>query len=182
MRGSRSRLTWRQAAPNRSCHAGAWPAGRLVPRPGRVDLGGHHDHRPAQVPAERVAVLHDVLVRAGPAQEEVAQEVALVLVLDRRHGLLAGDQQRRDGRGPLQRVHVVGGDRAVGAQADQPGQVGAAGRDPQAAGLAGADRDAAGAEPLDPQPPGRVEQAVLVRARRGGRRSARPPARGRRSR
>ena len=49
----------------------------------RVDLGGHHDDRAAQVPAEGRRVLGDVLLVAGARRKQVAQEVALVLVLDR---------------------------------------------------------------------------------------------------
>ncbi len=104
-------------------------------------------------------MLRDVPLVAGPTQEQVAQEVALVLVLDGGDRLLAGHQQRRDRGRPLERVHVVGGDRLLGPQADQAGQVGAAGGDPQALHLPRADRDAL-ADPLHPQPAGRVDQVV----------------------
>ena len=108
-------LTWRHASANRSCQMPPLRAGSRRPLDGvRVELGDHDDDRAAEVPPEGLRVLRDVGLAAGAAEEHVAQEVAAVLVLDRGHGLLAGDQQRRDGGGPLEGVHVGGVDRASG--------------------------------------------------------------------
>ena len=127
-------------------------------------------------------MLLDVGPIGGAAQQQVAQEVALVLVLDGGDGLLARDQQSRDGSRPLQGVHVVGGQRLVGTQTDQPGQVGATGSDPQSAHLADTHGRPVETDPLDPQPSGRVHQVVGVAAPRASPRAAPTPARARRSR
>ena len=157
-------VTCRQAAENRSCHRRRWALdtgsspGRGRARPRRPRPAGPRSQPNASACSSTYAVV------AGAAQEQVAQEVALVLVLDGGDRLLAGDQQRRDGRGPLQRVHVVGGDRPSRRTHDEAGQVGAAGGDPQRPHLALADRCAVGADALDPEPAGRVDAGRPRRA------------------
>lgn len=131
------------------------------PRVDRVELGGQHDHRAAQVPAEGVRVLGDVGGVGGAAQQQVPQEVALVLGLDGGDRLLAGDQQRGHRGGALQRLDVVRGEPGGQAHADQPGEVLPTGRDPQGAGLPARDRDAVDPHPLDAQPARRVDEVVL---------------------
>ena len=100
---------------------------------------------------------HRLLVLRA-VQEQVAQEVAAVLVLDRRHGLLPRDQERgHDGR-TLQRLDVGGGEGRLQAHRQQPGQVRAGRGDAQQPGLPRTDRVAGGVESLDAQPSGLVEQ------------------------
>ena len=91
-----------QAVANRSCAERSSSPGEGARRLVRVQLGDHHHHRAADVPAEGVGVAGDPLRGAGPAGEDVAQEVGLVLALDRRDRQGLGDGQRRDRRRPLQ--------------------------------------------------------------------------------
>ena len=151
-----------RTAPATAVAARSTPARRLG-----VDLGGDHDHRPGQVPAEGLGVLGDVRRVDGAAQQQVAQEVALVLVLDGGDRLLAGDQQRGDRRGPLEGVHVVVADRLVGAHATRRA------RSTPPAATRDTCADAA-VDPLDPHPAGGVDQVlvgeqrpVVVAERRG---------------
>ena len=130
----------------------------------RVDLGGDHDDRAGAGPSRTSSACSATYAAsAGPAQQQVAQEVALVLVLDGRDRLLAGDQQRGDRGRPLERVHVVGGDRLVGAQAHQAGQVDAAGGHPQER-TSPSPTAVPRVDPLDPEPAGRVDQVVRRRS------------------
>jgi hypothetical protein len=103
-------------------------------------------------------VLVDVGLLDDPADEEVAQEVALVLVLDRRHCALPGDQQRGHDGHALERMHVDLGDRAVEPQAHQPGEVGTAGGNPQRTDLTAAQHLPVLLDALDPDAPGRVDE------------------------
>ena len=104
-------------------------------------------------------MLGDVRLLDHAAHEQVAEEVALVLVLDGADRALPGDEQRRDDGHPLERVHVLLGHRLAEPQAHQPGQVGAAGGDPQAAHLAAVERQPGLPHPLDAQPAGGVDEA-----------------------
>ena len=103
-------------------------------------------------------MLLDVRLLAGAPHEQVAEEVALVLVLDRGHRALPGDQQGGHDRHPLEGVHVLLADRPVQPHADQPRQVGAAGGDAQGADLADAEGQPAVGDPLDADPARDVDQ------------------------
>ncbi len=184
----------RRSAPA-TAGAGCWrparrPAGRSRRRPRRPG-GAGPSRRSRRAPRRTPG-------RRGAAQQQVAQEVALVLVLDRRHRLLAGDQQRGDRGGALQRVHVVGGERPVAAAGTPAGPGRRRPPRPAACGPARRrPRNASALDPLHPEPAGRVEQVgsgqrrarVVVGQRRGplpavGRRDDHPdvedPARPRR--
>ena len=119
-RPSRTPAATRRRTAPASPAAGPRDGGSAVGR--RVELGDHHDDRSVEVPAEGRGVLVDVVLVVDPAAEDLAQEVALVLVLDGGDRLLAGDQQRGDRRGALQRVHVVGRDRAAAPDARPAGR------------------------------------------------------------
>jgi hypothetical protein len=140
---------------------------RLLPGSRWVDLGGDHDQRPDQVPAEAGRVLDDVVLLAGAAEEDVAEEVAAVLALDRGDGFLARDQQRGDGRGALHGPDVVARDLGVVADADEAGQVAAAGDDAEHPYLSLADRGAVGSDLLRAEAAGRVEEPGRVEGRAG---------------
>ena len=144
MPAPRSRVTCRQASENRSCHS----------RRRGCDTGGSsgpdgsssaHTTTTGRSRSQPKPAACSSTYAGSPArpEEDVAEEVAAVLVLDRRHGLLAGDHQRGDGRRPLQRVHVVRADGRRG-RAHQPGQVGA--RRPRS-GAPAAPRRRAGSPP-----------------------------------
>ena len=135
--------------------------GRFVARR-RVELGDHHDDRPRQRPAEGLHVLLDVGLLGGATDEQVAQEVALVLVLHRRDGALPGDEQGGHDRHPLQGVHVLLDDRLVEPDADQPGEIGAAGSHAQRPDLAGAHRQPGLVDPLHVDPPGVIDEPGVV--------------------
>ena len=143
MPGSSACDTWRQAAENRSCQVRrcSREAGCSSRGWGSISATTTTTGRP-EGPAERRHVLLDVRLLARAAHQQVAQEVALVLVLDRRHRALPGDEQGGHDGHPLEGVHVLLGDRPVEPHADQPGQVGAAGGHPQRAHLALPEQDA----------------------------------------
>ena len=102
---------------------------------------------------------------AGATGEGVAQELGAVLALDRGDGLLLGDRQRRDRGGPLEQVHVGGGQRTLGREGAEQAVVGGA-------------RDDLDEGPVAARRAG-VARARPARSRRGGDRCGRSsPARG----
>ena len=103
---------------------------------------------------------------AGPAEEHVAEEVALVLVLHRRDRLHARHQQRGHDRGALEGLHVGGVDLPSGRSATSRARS-TPPRPPRGVRrLPVADGGAVRVDALHPQPTGRVEQVgVGQRAR-----------------
>ena len=137
-------MTCRHAAANRSCQARfcSREAGGSSRGCGSISATTTTEGRSTDQP-KASRVLGDVRLLDHATDEQVAEEVALVLVLDGADRALPGDEQGRDDGDPLEGVHVLLADRLVEAQAHQPGQVGAAGGDPQAADLAALERQPA---------------------------------------
>ena len=126
---------------------------------------------------------HEPVV-AGAAEEDVAQEVAGVLVLDLGDRVLPREHQRRQVGRPLEQRQVVVADRALRAHRDQPGQVVLARDDPHPARLAGTDpgrRARPILQPLHAHPPAGRQQVDLGQRRpqRGGQRCGPLPTVGR---
>ncbi len=102
-----------------------------------VGLGDDDDHGPVDVPAERARVGDGVDGGAGASGQGVAEELGAVLALDGRDGLVLGDGEGGDRRGPLEQAHVVDREVPVAAEGDEDAVVEVAGDDAHGGAVGG---------------------------------------------